>query len=117
MNLTFPIMTKKKPYFPNNWEAFRNAPDDAFKDPTGDLTFEEFMDWKIGGYELPSSVACIIREEDVNTGRIKEHVYQREYAAKKKATQIMKLGKSNLTICTPEGVQHVYLDEYHDTLT
>ena len=49
-----------KPYYPNNWEAYKDAPDDAFESHT----FEEIMSWKVAGWELPSSVCCIIRAEN-----------------------------------------------------
>ena len=54
---------KKKKYFPNNYEAVAGAPAEWF----GTLDFDEFMDWKIGGYELPSSINCIIRETRCDT--------------------------------------------------
>ena len=34
---------KNKPYFPNNWKAYANTPDDMFEP----LPIEQFMDWKI----------------------------------------------------------------------
>ena len=51
-------MTKKKPYFPNNWKQYKDAPASWFDQ----ILFEEFMDWKIAGWEMPSSVVCMIRE-------------------------------------------------------
>ena len=63
-------MSKKKPYYPNNWQAFKDAPDEMFCDHT----FDELMDWKVAGWELPSSVYCIIRTMDVNTKKVKEYV-------------------------------------------
>ena len=60
---------KKKPYYPNNWQAYKDAPDDVWKDPP---RFDELMDWKVGGWELPSSVYCILRTMDVNTKKVKE---------------------------------------------
>ena len=43
-----------KPYYPNNWEAYKAAPDEAFVPHT----FEELMSWKVAGWELPSS--CLL---------------------------------------------------------
>ena len=62
----------KQPYYPNNWRAFKDAPDETFET----LTFDEFMDWKIGGWELPSSCNYIIREQNLNTGKIKDAIGQ-----------------------------------------
>jgi hypothetical protein len=67
-----------KPYYPNNWEAYKEAPDEMFEPHT----FEEVMSWKVAGWELPSSVCCIIRAE--TKGKVKEFVYQSQHAAKEK---------------------------------
>jgi hypothetical protein len=64
-------MTGKK-YFPNNWQRYKNAPDSMFHQHT----FEEIMNFKINGWELHDNVACIIREQNTRTGKVKEHVYQ-----------------------------------------
>ncbi len=47
-------MSKKKD-FPNNFEAYRAAPHQFFES----IDFEEFMDWKMMGWEIPSSVAAL----------------------------------------------------------
>ena len=49
-------------YYPNNWEHYKDAPDEMFEPHT----FEEVMSWKVAGWELPSSVCCIIRAETVS---------------------------------------------------
>ena len=64
-------MSKKKKDFPNNWEAISEAPAEFF-DP---LPFDDFMSWKIGGWEIPSSIACIIRATHLNTKKVTEYVY------------------------------------------
>ena len=100
---------KKKPYFPNNVEAYRGAPSEWFEQ----IPYDEFMDWKIAGWELPSSVACIIREKNLETGKIKEYVYQRASAAKAKARAIMREGISEFTVCAPEAI-HFMTPEKED---
>ncbi len=110
-------MTKKKkqPYFPNNWEAINAAPAEYFDS----LPFEQFMDWKLAGWEIPSSVSCIIRETNVKTGKVKEHVYQRMSAAQNKARQIMAKGESEFLVCTPDEIhlmQPRYMEDYDDPL-
>ena len=102
-------MPKKKPYFPNNVEAYRGAPSHWFDD----IPYEDFMDWKVAGWELPSSIACIIREENLETGKIKEHVYRRASAAKKKTRDIMREGISEFTICAPDAI-HFMTPERED---
>ena len=96
-------MAKKK-YFPNNWQAYKDSPD-AFFLP---LEFDEFMDWKINGWEIPSSVACIIREQDIKTGKVTEHVYSTIRNANKRANKIMKEGKSEFLVCTHDDIGHIY---------
>lgn len=44
-------MSGKKPYFPSNWKMYKDAPDEAFQQHT----FEEVMEWKVAGWELPST--------------------------------------------------------------
>ena len=92
-----------KPYYPNNWEAYKDAPDDAFISHT----FEEIMSWKVAGWELPSSVCCIIRAE--NKGKVKEYVYQKQYAAENKVKSLMAEG-AEFTVCTDEAIHFVSPD-------
>ena len=96
-------MAKKK-YFPNNWQAFKDQPEQFFLP----LDFEDFMDWKINGWEIPSSVACIIREQNIKTGKVTEHVYSRLSNANKRANKIMKEGKSEFLVCTHDDIGHIY---------
>ena len=56
----------KKEYMPNNWQEYKDAPDDAFIPHT----FEEIMSWKVSGWELPSSVWCVIRVTYVETKKV-----------------------------------------------
>jgi len=87
-----------KPYYPNNWEAYKEAPDEMFEPHT----FEEVMSWKVAGWELPSSVFCIIRAE--TKGKVKEFVYQKQHAAEAKVKSLMADG-AELTVCTDEAIQ------------
>ena len=107
-------MPKKKPYFHNNVEAIREAPD-AFFVP---IPFDEFMDWKIGGWELPSSCNFIIRERNLNTGKVKEYVYQKPAAARKKLEQRMESGESEFTVADHDTVHFLTpkWEDYDDPL-
>ena len=107
-------MAKKKPYFHNNVEAIRNAPDACFIP----IPFDEFMDWKIGGWELPSSCNYIIREHNLKTGKVKEYVYQKPSAAKKKLEQRMQSGDCEFTVADHDEV-HILTpqpEDYDDPL-
>ena len=103
-------MSKKKPYHHNNWKEYKNAPDRFFMP----LRFDEFMNWKIGGWVIPSSVACIIRENNYVTGKVTEHVYKRQGDAKNKARAIMEAGESEFVVCSKDAVHVVYPLEYEE---
>tara|TARA_Y100001951_G_C11175257_1_gene202683 strand:+ start:72 stop:401 length:330 start_codon:yes stop_codon:yes gene_type:complete len=94
---------KKKPYYPNNWQAYANCPDEFFES----LPIEQFMDWRVEGWEIPSSIACIIREEDKETGTINEYVYSRNSAAQKRVNKIMNKGNTFI-VCGHDGLHHMY---------
>ena len=103
-------MTKRKPYHHNNWRHYKDAPDQFFIP----LAYDDFMDWKIAGWEIPSSVACIIREDNRVTGKVTEHVYKRSGDARNKAAAIMQVGESDFTICTRDAIKQVYQQPYED---
>ena len=104
---------KKKPYYPNNWQAIKDAPEGIFID----IPFDQFMDWKCAGWELPSSVSCIIREED-DKGIIKEYTYQRQSAAENKLKKLMSKGASIMTVVTDESIHQLkpHEEDYDDPL-
>ena len=67
----------KKPYYPNNWRQWKEIPDEFLYAPT----FEEFADWKLSGWELPSSICCIIRETTAK-GKVKEYTIKSDMLLK-----------------------------------
>ena len=95
---------KKQPYYPHNWDAIAECPAEWFDS----IPFDDFMDWKMGGWEMPSSISCMIREKNIKTGKVKEYVYQRTHDAKKRAEKIMHEGKSEFIVCTHDEVHHMY---------
>ena len=108
-------MSKKKPYYPNNWAAFKATPSSYFET----ISFNEFMDWKIAGWELPSSVSCIIREKNLTSGKIKEYTYSRAGDAKRRCRKIMDVGESEFIVCTSDAVHIMYpelVEDYDDPL-
>ena len=95
----------KKDYFPNNWRAIQQSPDEWFPAmPVG-----KFMDWKINGYMIPDSVCCIIRETDKD-GKIKEYVYQSARHGQNKVRKCMQENKE-IVLCTMEGMWHLKPDD------
>ena len=106
---------KKKPYFHNNVEAIREAPDSFFVP----IPFDEFMDWKIGGWELPSSCNFIIRERSLKTNKVKEYVYQKPAAARKKLEERMASGEYEFTVANHDSVHFLtphWEEDYDDPL-
>lgn len=93
-------MSGKKNYFPNNWKEYKDAPDDMFVEHT----FEELMTWKVANWELPSSVCCLIRVKNTQTGKVQEHVYQKEGAARNKVAQLMRTPNIEFTLCNHEAI-------------
>ena len=108
------MMSKKKKYFPNNWKRLKDVPASYFEP----IEFDEFMDWKIGGYEIPSSVKCIIRETNLSTGKVKEYTYSRHGDAQNKIDDILKKGESEFVVCDEDEIHYLYpkhLDDDDDS--
>ena len=85
-------------YYPNNWQEYKDAPDEMFEPHT----FEEIMSWKVAGWELPSSVCCIIRAE--TKGKVKEFVYQKQHAAENKVKSLMAEVQSLLSVLIQQSI-------------
>ena len=100
----------KKKYYPNNWKAYKDSPDEFFIP----LSYNDFYQWKVMGWALPSSVACVIREE--TDGKITERVYSQSNAADKFLQKQMtnKNPKSIFTICNNSAVQVLYPKKDHE---
>jgi hypothetical protein len=101
---------KKKPYFANNWQEFKDAHPSQFIPHT----FEEVMDWKVAGWELPSSVDCIIRTTHLETKKVKEFVYKRRAYAENKILQLLQDKTHEFTVITDEK-QHYVGPSRHET--
>lgn len=103
-------MSGKKDYFPNNWEEYKEADDSDFIPHT----FEEIMSWKVAGWELPSSVCCIIRVTDLETHKVKEHVYQKRSAAQSKVNQLLSTPNVEFTVVDHESIHHLSPHKLND---
>lgn len=101
-----------KRYFPNNWEEYANTPDKDFIPHT----FAEVMHWKIGGWELPSSVCCIIRAMDKDTRKVKEYVYSRPSYAQRALINLTKNPNTEVTICDAEAIGVIRADDQYQGL-
>lgn len=94
---------KRKGYFPNNWEEYYQADDSDFIPHT----FEELMSWKVAGWELPSSVCCVIRVTDIETKKVTEHVYQKYGAAQNKVNQLINTPNIEFTVVDHDSIHHL----------
>lgn len=93
---------KKRKYYPNNWEAIKACPPKYFPE----MEYEEFRDWKIFGYQLPSSHYGVVRIENLDKGTIEEFTYKTEHHTKQRLKK--EIGKNCLiTVATDDGVYHL----------
>ena len=93
----------KRKYYPNKWKQVNAVPSENFES----IDFDLLMDWKIGGYELPEGVVCLLRERNLKTNKVSEYTYMQMSAAKRRTNKILAHGDSELTICTHSQVAHV----------
>jgi HD-like signal output (HDOD) protein len=100
----------RKEYYPNNWQEYKDAPDDNFIPHT----FEELMSWKVAGWELPSSVCCVIRVMNTETRKVTEHVYQKRSAAQQKVNALINTPNIEFTVADHEAIHHLTPTEDND---
>lgn len=70
-------------------------------------SFLEMMEWKVAGWELPSSVDCIIRTTHLKTGKVKEYVYKRRHAAENKIKQLINQKTHEFCVTTHESQHYI----------
>jgi hypothetical protein len=90
-------------YFPNNWQQYKDADDSDFIPHT----FEEVMSWKVSGWELPSSVCCLIRVTDCNTKKTKEFTYQNLRAAQEKVNTLINAPGVEFVVCDHNRIHFI----------
>jgi hypothetical protein len=94
---------KRKPYFDNNWQEYKDAPDDLFIPHT----FEEVMSWKVGGWELPSSVYCVIRATELDTRKVTEFVCRKHSVAQSKVNELIGTPNVEFVVCDHESIHYI----------
>ena len=87
-------------YYPNNYDAIKEAPSEYFEP----CSVEDFFEWKVNGWMMPSSISCILRAENINTGKIKEHVYKSPQRAVNRLASYMETGDYEVTICNHDSI-------------
>ena len=103
-------MSGRKEYFPNNWQEYKDTDDSDFIPHT----FEEIMSWKVAGWELPSSLCCVIRTMNLQTKKIKEYVYQKPGMAQRKVEELIKDPGIELTVCEHDAIHHLSNHQIYD---
>lgn len=81
-------MSKAK-YYPHNWAAVSNMDESILQIMSEHWTVQDVIEEKMSGYELPSSIFCMIRSSNQSNGKIKEFVYQRKHAANNKLRSLL----------------------------
>ena len=94
----------KRSYFPNNWQQYKDSEDDFFHPHT----FEEIMEWKVANWQLPSSIACIIRVCDTKTKKTQEYVYKSRGSAEKMVSKLLRTENIEFYVCNHEAIHHVF---------
>ena len=95
-------------YYPNNWQAIKDTPPEWFES----IDYDTFMEWKMDGWEFPTSVFCMIRTRNCETDKVTEYIYQSKSAAAKKVNKILKDMDSEFTVCTHEYVSFMKPEKY-----
>lgn len=103
------VKNGKKKYFRNNWSKWKAVPDEFFEP----IDFDEIMEWKVAGWELPMDVVCLIRATNKDTKKVKEFVYKQRKAADNRIKQLTQDQKLELCITTHEA-QHYLSYENND---
>ncbi len=99
-------MSRKK-YYPNKWNVISKLPDEIFTELC--VPFDEFMEWRGESYELPHDIECMIRSQDMVTGKVKEFVYKRSEYARKKIRELLKSERCEVTIVAHDGYAFIPL--------
>ena len=77
-------------------------------------SFLEVMSWKMQGWEIPSSIHCIIRATDLKTKKTEEYVYSKPAYADKKIMQLMDRDGLEITVADRETIHNLLPDYYLD---
>jgi len=93
-------MTKKqRRYFPNNWRAVNETEAEYFPQ----IAYEDFYEFHLANWLLPSSHECVIRATNLKTKQVKEYTYRYRGAA---YNRIKKLYDTHeFVVCDHEAIQ------------
>ena len=83
---------------PNNWLAVYETPSEYF--PA--IGYDDFYEFHIANWMLPSSHECVIRATDLRTGKVSEHSYRYRRAAENKIKKL--IGTHEFVVCDHEAI-------------
>ena len=93
-------MANKKPYFPNNIEG-------VMETEYVPVDVDVVMDNSLHLWDIPSSVAVIMRATNKRTGKVEEYSYSSMYHAKKKVHKLMMSGHYDLLLADDDSISLV----------
>ena len=102
-------MTSKQPYFPNNIEGVMETEYDP-------VDVDIVMDNSLNLWDIPSSIAVIMRATNKRTGKIEEYSYQSMHHAKQKVHKLLMTGNYDLLIANDESISLVTAAMVQDAL-
>ena len=93
-------MPKRKGDFPNNYQAYSDQPPEFFNDHS----FEDFYEWKVMNWLIPSQVSTIIRSTHTKTRKVTEYVYKTNYGSDRRIEKLLIKGDSEITVCSADYI-------------
>ena len=91
-------MSKGK-YYPNNWEAIKELPDEFFSE----IDYDDIFIHRVNSWEIPSSIDSIIRATHIVTKKTQEFSYSRAGNAQKKLLQLCQTGEYDISVAREEA--------------
>lgn len=106
-------MASKK-YYPNNWQAISDIPDDIFEPTDYEVIIENLVDC----WDINSSVDTILRSTNINTKKVTEHTFIRPANARIKLAKLCKEGCNEIIVMRADEMFHIFPNkEYKDDFT
>ena len=88
------LWAKRNQTFPTTGKPSNQALFEIFKA----IEVEEFMDWRVSSWDMPDSVVCMIRSENMDDGTVKEYIYQRESDFVRRLTKLKDENNQRITV-------------------
>ena len=106
-NNGYQTMHKKKHYYPNNWRAVNDTESEYFPS----IPFDDFYEFHVANWMLPSSHECVIRTTSLKTGKVKEYSYKYRKAAENKIRSLV--DTHEFVVCDHEAIHKLSPNPKH----